>query len=104
MVCKATFTQYDKDGTMLGGGQLDLPEYLDWMPIAAKAFWFREIGQGNPKTKYVLLNSQGEQLLVIDVALRSLTHVEYKETTNGLENRVQDWIDRQGISRVRRNQ
>lgn len=100
----ARYRQYDEEGKSLSGGQIFLPDYLDWMPIEVKAFWFRYMGQGHADTKYVLFESQGEQRLLIDVTLNPLTHTEYKEKANGAEREVQQFIDEGGYSRVPRNQ
>lgn len=101
----AQIEEWDETGTFLGMQNLFLPEYLDWMPIAAKMFWFTTLGRGDPLTKYALFRSQGEQrLYVIDQPLRPLTYQEYKEISSGLESTVQSWIDEQGISRTPRNQ
>lgn len=96
--------EFDGDGKLVGGGQGFLPDYLDWMPIAAKAEWFKFIGMGNPDTRHVLLESQGEQLLVFNVALQNLKHTEFKEKERDAENHIQGYIDREGICRTPRNQ
>lgn len=98
------YRAFDEEGKLVGGQQGFLPPYLDWMPIAAKAEWFRFIGMGDPRTKTVLLESQGEQLLLFEVTLQNLKHVEYKEKERDAEDHTQGYIDREGISRTPRNQ
>ncbi len=101
---KPTF--FDAKGKVCGTNtQMYLPEYLDWMPIELKAFWMTARGYGDPEAKAVLLQSQGEQLLVIlDKPLRHLTHKELQETDNGLESRCEEFARNSGISRTPRNQ
>ena len=96
--------EFDKDGVLIGGGQGFLPEYLDWMPIRAKAYWFAHMGVGNPKTQDVLLESQGEQLLIRQITLAEHTHKQYMEKERDAEDHTQKFIDREGISRTPRNQ
>lgn len=101
----AVVEEWGGEGHFIGAQNLHLPDFLDWMPINVKMFWFRELGRGDPATRYVLFRSQGEQrLYVIDQPLRSYTFHEYQEKTSGLENTVQNWVDEQGISRQPRNQ
>lgn len=95
---------YDVNGILVGGGQGYMPDSLDWMPIEAKAFWFRYMSMGDPRTEYALLESQGEQRLLTGVSLENLDHKSYKEKLNGSEAAVHDFIDREGISRTPRNQ
>ena len=104
--CKASVTYFGPNGKTVGiGGELYLPDYLDWMPIEVKAFWFTARGLGEPKATHLLLHSQGEQQLVqITTALRDIKLDELKEINNGLEERVREFQDRHGISRKPRNQ
>lgn len=99
-----TYRAFDEEGESLGGLQGFLPGYLDWMPIEAKAEWFRFIGMGDPRTKYVLLESQGEQRLLFEVVLAPMKHTEYMEKERGAEKYIQQFIDERGISRTPRNQ
>lgn len=98
------YRAFDDKGELVGGQQGFLPDYLDWMPIAAKEEWFRYIGMGDPRTKHVLLESQGEQRLLFNVSLANLKHDEYKEKESDAERHVQSFIDREGICRTPRNQ
>lgn len=102
----AKITFFDKDGKPCGlGSSQFLPDYLDWMPIEVKVFWFIERGSGDPNATHMLFHSQGEQRLVaITTPLRQMTFKELQEQDNGSEGRVQDFIDRGGYSRVPRNQ
>lgn len=102
----AKITFFDATGKPCGlGANQFLPTYLDWMPIEVKVFWFLERGSGNPDATRMLFHSQGEQRLVdIPTPLRILTLKELQEKDNGIEGRVQDFIDQGGWSRVPRNQ
>lgn len=99
-----TYKAFDDEGQLVGGQQGFLPNYLDWMPIKAKSEWFRYMGMGDPRTKYVLLESQGEQQLLFEVSLANLKHDEYQEKESGAEKHVQQYIDREGLCRTPRNQ
>lgn len=84
---------------------MSLPEYLDWMPIEVKIFWFTERGDGEPEASYLLFTSQGEQQIVpLEKPLRRLDYSQIKEKDIDLEERTERWIERQGISRTPRNQ
>lgn len=93
-------------GRIVGhGSSFFLPHYLDWMPIEAKVFWFLAVGDGHPDATHLVFVSQGEHRLVkLDTPLRNLNYKERQEQEHGLEQRTQDWIDEQGISRSPRNQ
>lgn len=106
MAAKADLTYYDRNGKPVGvGGSLYLPNYLDWIPIEAKVFWFLERGYGDPRATHALLISQGEQRLVtITEPMRDMKHSELLEKEHGLEDRVNEYCSLQGISRTPRNQ
>lgn len=98
------YRAFDEDGKLVGGQQGFLPSYLDWMPIEAKAEWFRFIGMGDPRTKHVLLESQGEQRLLYNVDLAEMKHSDFKEKESDAEKHVQQFIDEQRLCRTPRNQ
>lgn len=102
----AQITSFGADGRQVGiGASLFLPDYLDWMPIEVKVFWFLERGYGEPDATHLLFNSQGEQRLVpVTRPLRDMKYTELQEQEHGLFERVQSFIDREGFSRVPRNQ
>lgn len=102
----AKITFFGADGKTVGHGSSQfLPDFLDWMPVEAKVFWFTERGSGPPDATHMLFFSQGEQRLVeITTPLRQLMFKELQEREHGLEDRTQDFIDRHGYSRVPRNQ
>ena len=106
MAAKADLTYFDRDGKPVGnGGSLYLPDYLDWLPIEAKVFWFLTRGYGNHEATHALLVSQGEQRLVtITEPLRDMKYTELLEKQNGLEDLVIEYCSREGISRTPRNQ
>lgn len=102
---KAEIQCFDENGKVCDGGSLYLPDYLDWMPIRAKAFWYETRGLGHPDAKHVLFISQGERRLVtITKPLQNLNHHQLKEIDNGLEQAVWDFCSQHGISRTPRNQ
>ena len=85
--------------------KISLPDYLDWLPIEVKVFWFFERGLGEPLAKWVLFKSQGEQMLFpIQTPLRQLKLKQLQENENGLEAKVNRYIDENGFSRTPRNQ
>lgn len=104
VTAKATF--FDKDGGEAGPAiHTFLPIYLDWMPIEVKVFWFITVGNGPPEAVNMLFHSQGEQRLVkINKPLQRMSYKELKEQENGLEALIQEYIQRNGFSRVPRNQ
>jgi hypothetical protein len=102
--CPITVKEYDADGQPVTSGDVHAPAWLDWMPIDVKVEWFKRLGRGDPRTKSVLLVSQGEQRLLTSVSLRPLDHREYKERLNELEDEIQRFIDEGGYSRKPRNQ
>lgn len=104
MATLAQQISFNAEGKAVDSGTFYLPQYLDWMPIEVKAHWMRVMEKGHSDTKYLLLKSQGEQMLLTDVSLRRLTHAEYKEQVNGAEAKVQRFIEERGISRTPRNQ
>lgn len=105
MSVQGVFEEFNADGEYLGAQFRSMPEFLDWMPISVKHFWFTSLGQGDPSTKYVLIKSQGEQhLYVLDRPLEQQPHKQYMEKLNDLESAVQSFIDREGINRTPRNQ
>lgn len=93
---------FDEGGRSLGSNSIFLPEYLDRLDIEAKAVWFILRGMGDPKTKSVLLVSQGQQYLIPSLAtpLRHLMYTELKENEHGLEEQVREYIDRYGLGKV----
>lgn len=99
-------TYFDKDGKPVGHGvQFFLPDYLDWMPIEVKIYWFIERGFGTPEAKWVLFSSQGEQRLIeLNEPLQNMDLKELKDQENGLESKINEYIEREGISRTPRNQ
>lgn len=98
------FTAYTANGEPCGSGDIFLPRELDWMPIKLKGEWFRWVANGPTSAKYVLLSSQGEQLLLIDVTLSALDYRSFKEKTDGNSDKIEDLIKEGGYSRVPRNQ
>ena len=101
----ARFTHFGSDGNVLESGQVSLPAYLDWMPIPAKVFWYLQRGYGHPDATHTLLESQGElRLLGVTGTLNHLTLKQLKENENGIEERVDQYIEERGISRTPRNQ
>jgi hypothetical protein len=99
-----SFRAFDKDGAFCEGGTVFLPAYLDWMPIQVKAEYFRLRGFGNPKIQDVLLESQGQSLLVRDVALSIVKWDLLQEKASGIESKISDFIRVHGYSRDPRNQ
>lgn len=101
---KPTF--FDEKGKAIGAStNTHCPPYMDWMPIELKAFWFVNRGYGEPRAKHVLLQSQGEQLLVpIPTPLQHLDFKTLQEIDNGLEDKCDEYARKNGISRVPRNQ
>jgi len=98
-------TSFGKDGRIVGRVDLAAPAYLDWLPIEVKSYWFLTRGYGEPKGINLLFVSQGEQLLITgNKPLKVMKYTELKETENGLESKVNDYIIRHKISRVPRNQ
>jgi hypothetical protein len=97
-------TEYGENGARITGNQLTLPDYLDWMDIEAKAEYFRIIGFGRPETRYVLLESQGQQILLIHPTLEQTSAKAYKEKTSGIQGKIERFIDQRGYSRTPRNQ
>lgn len=101
----AKFFHFDEDGKVVEAGTVTLPSYLDWMPIDPKAYWFLQRGYGSPQATHTLFESQGERLLLsVNKSLSFFNHKEMKERENGIEERVQRYIDENGISRDPRNQ
>lgn len=101
----AVTTFFGPDGKSIGGTQLYLPPYLDWMPIELKTYWFLERGLGEPAATHVLLSSQGEQQLSpITSPLRNMQYTELMENENGLESKVDEYAERNRINRTPRNQ
>lgn len=92
-------TFYDEAGAVTGHGvPMYLPDFLDRRDIRAKGFWFLERGEGPPTAKYALINSQGQQrLLIIEKPLQHHRHTELKEKEHGLEDRVLEYVTREGI-------
>ena len=96
---------FDEHGVVLDAGTVTLPEYLDWMPISTKTFWFLDRGYGHPDATHTLFESQGERrLLSVNKSLSYLNHQELKERQNGIEERVNRFVEANGISRTPRNQ
>ncbi len=104
MTVLAKYQCFKADGGRSDGGSLQMPEYLDWMPIAVKAEWFRFVGQGPDNAHYVLLESQGEQLLVIGVTLAQINWKTFKEKEREAADHIEKFIEEHGISRQPRNQ
>jgi hypothetical protein len=104
MGCKGQFKHYDADGRYIAGGDLHLPDELDWMQIEVKSHWFRYMGMGPREARYTLFSSQGEQRLLTGMALTPLDHKQYQERLDGSRNEVQKFIEEGGYSRVPRNQ
>ena len=104
----ARITFFGKDGKSTGiGGQLFLPDYLDWLPIELKMFWFLKRRFGSPEATHVLMISQDEAMLGTvpeEYPLRELTLKELKDIDNGLESTVKEFARQNGISRNPRNQ
>lgn len=105
MTAFAKFTHFDDAGTVIDAGTVGLPLYLDWMPIAPKAYWFAERGYGHPDATHTLFESQGERCLMsVNKPLSYLKSTELKERENGIEERVNRYIEENGICRTPRNQ
>ena len=105
--CKAKVTLFDENGNPDGISSRDmfLPDYLDWIPIEAKIFWFLKRGLGDPRARMMLFQSQGEQRIsLIDPPLQELTFKQLKDIDNELENQVEEFCTREGIDRTPRNQ
>ena len=104
----ARITFFGEDGKTTGiGSQLFLPDYLDWLPIELKMFWFLTRRYGAPTAKHVLMTSQDEAMLGTvppEYPLRELTLKELKEADHGLESTVKEFARQHGISRTPRNQ
>lgn len=101
----ANISSFNEKGDLIDAGMVTLPDYLDWMPIAPKVFWFRDRGYGHPDATHVLFESQGERyLLSVNKSLSFLKHTEIKEREHGIEKRVQRYIEENGICRTPRNQ
>lgn len=101
----AKFIHFCEDGKVLEAGTVTLPSYLDWMPIAPKAFWFTDRGYGHPDATHTLFESQGERVLLsVNKSLSFMQHTELKERQNGIEERVNRFIEENGICRTPRNQ
>ncbi len=104
---KAQITFFDEEGdpTGLTGVHQYLPDFLDWMPIKAKIFWFLQRGMGDPRARIMLFSSQGEQrIALIETPLQQFDQRQLKERENDLEILVSEFCRREGISRTPRNQ
>jgi len=106
MSATAVIRPFGQDGKPTSLGEsLHLPDYLDWMPIELKVFWYLERGFGDPNATHLLFETQGEQLLVpVTQTLRKITYKEMKEQEDGIREAVERYAREQGISRVPRNQ
>lgn len=105
MTVKAEYQSFDNVGKPTGGGQMFLPDYLDWLPIEVKVFWFLHRGYGEPEAVHVLFISQGERRLVtIETPLQLCDLKTLQEKDNGIEEHVNRFISEKGYSRKPRNQ
>lgn len=105
MTVKAEVQEFNSDGHPCGAGQMFLPDYLDWLPIDVKVFWFTERGYGNPKASQVLFISQGERhLITLPRPLQLCDYKQLQEIDSELENKVDRFILENGYSRKPRNQ
>ena len=83
---------------------MQMPEYLDWMPIEVKAEWFRFIGQGPDDTHYIVFVSQGQEILLDGVALAQIDHKTFLQKEASAEEHINRFIEEKGYSREPRNQ
>ena len=101
----AKFFHFGEDGKIVDAGTVGLPLFLDWMPIEPKAHWFILRGYGPPEATHTLFESQGERVLLsVNKSLSLFNHMEMKERNDGIEERVNRYIEENGISRDPRNQ
>lgn len=96
--------EFNSEGELVTTSHKFYPVYLDWMDIKVKAHWYQFVGDGDPRTKYALLESQGQQLLIEVENLAMIDHKTYKEIENGAREEVDRFIVDGGYSRTPRNQ
>lgn len=94
--CLAQFSCYDRMGNRVhavgASGTVYLPDFLDWKHIRAKEIYLRRMGGFPPDAYYMLLNSQGETRLVIDLpGTRSNEPVDFKQRKE-LQNGIEEWV------------
>jgi len=98
------FTCFNDNGYVVGGGQVILPEWLDWKSIEEKEVYMMYMGGFHPDTVHIFIASQGQRkLLVADDASR--VKVDYKERRrkeDAAEKAVARICDERGIDRARK--
>lgn len=104
MTCIAEFKHFDADGSFIEGGQLRLPDSLDWLDIRVKAHYYKLRGAGSPRTEFVLLGSQGQQHVIYKPNLEGLDYRQLEDKEHGIQSEIEDFIKRGGHSKVPRNQ
>jgi hypothetical protein len=101
------FSCFTADGKPIkavgGSGSLILPEFLDWRGIQVKELYLRRIGGYPREAHYMLIYSQGESRLVIDLtgSNQPVTYHQRKELDDAAEEYIERECAQRGIDFAR---